>query len=72
MHLGYMWYVSNRVIEGDLKGVPLGYQINFHSSRYADRLSAHLNTLANDLVDPISLRCLKRIHPHELLTRNIA
>jgi len=59
--------VSNQVIERDFKVVPLGDQINFHSSRYANRLSAHSNTLANDLVDPISLRRLKRIHPHESL-----
>jgi len=68
---GLPWYVRNRVIERDLKVVPLGDQINFHSSRYADRLRAHPNPLANDLVDPISLRRLKRIHPHELLTRKI-
>jgi len=51
------------LIERDLKVTPLGDQINFHSSRYADRLMVHPNQLANILANPISLRRLKRVHP---------
>jgi len=68
---GLPWYVTNQVIERDLKVTPLGDQINFHSSRYADRLMVHPNQLANILANPISLRRLKRVHPTDLPTRRI-
>jgi len=64
------WDVRNDVLACDLHIPTVRGQINMHSSRYNDRLLAHINHLAASLANRIKTRRrLKRRHPGDLWTR---
>jgi len=63
------WYIRNDALTNDLHVPSVREQINRHSSRYNDRLTAHENHLAASLAHPRTRRRLKRRHPGDLWTR---
>ncbi|KAH8284425.1 hypothetical protein KR018_007774, partial [Drosophila ironensis] len=63
------WYVRNKALAEDLHIPSVREQINRHSSRYNERLTAHPNHLAASLADQTTRRRLKRRHPADLWTR---
>jgi len=69
MIAGAPWYVRNDALTTDLHVPSVREQINRHSSRYNDRLTAHINHLVASLVHPRTRRRLKRRHRGDLWTR---
>jgi len=63
------WYIRNDALTTDLNVPSVREQINRHSSRYNDRLTAHINHLAASLAHPRIRRRLMRRHPGDLWTR---
>jgi len=62
-------YVRNDALTTDHHVPSVREQINRHSSRYNDRLTAHINHLAASLAHPRTRRRLKRRHPGDLWTK---
>lgn len=64
------WFVPNYVIQRDLNMSSVKEEIQKHSVKYSDRLSAHPNQLAVNLLDTENdERRLKRFKPMDLSTR---
>lgn len=63
---GAEWYVRNETLHTDLEMPTIAELIGRHSTRYADRISAHPNQLAANLATNTINRRLKRSHPLDL------
>lgn len=64
------WYVPNWVIQSDLKMVSVRDEIKTYSQKYANRLSAHPNELAVNLLNiQNDVRRLKKFKPSDLSSR---
>lgn len=64
------WYVPNAIIERDLKVPSIKEEISKCSKKYKERLSAHPNVLASDLLNTEGeVRRLKRFKPTDLSIR---